>query len=204
VGLSGRYWITPEGVESVAGTEHGNDVKMRMLGLKGRDRAKYAKLGNHFNALSPEEVEIHRERGVPEEHLAFLTASRTIDPRLWGLREWGWVRVHDSVFNVWEFTQRELDMIQGPNMDKYWYQQRFNLDPHTSVTLHEEGSGDMYSVPVDALRRGTIESIKHAGSRGAKMRMFRNPHPEIWIPRIRSQSFDEMMTELQYLEDIQG
>ena len=182
----GRYWLTPEGETlDVAGSEHANIAKIVMLNIDNpEDRMAYAPIKNVWKAMTDEEASIHLRRGVDPNVINFFQSAGHPDARIWALREWGWVRTDDSLFNCWILDDQTLDTIRANK--RYWMVQRPGLESDTVINVNEEATGERYTLNVERMLNpaATAEALIRVAA-GAQ---FRNPkdRKRIKNPRIRT------------------
>ena len=183
--LAGRYWLTPEGETlAVEGGEHANIAKIVMLNIDNpQDRSKYAQTRNVWKAMTDEEAEIHAGRGVDARVINFFQSSNHPDARLWAVREWGWVRTADSLFNCWLFDDGTLKTIRANK--EYWRMQEFGIERGSVITMNEEATGERYLINIERMLHP--EATAEALVRVAAGAQFRNPKERKLIanPRIR-------------------
>lgn len=170
--LAGKYWLTPDGEVSVAGTEHANYVKRLMLDLTPDLYVMYAPVQRTFDGITEEEAQVHRARGVPENVIQFLLDRR--DPRNFAMAEWGWVRTERSTFNSWFFDDATLTMVR--DCTGYWRIQRPNIDKDTRIDWNVMAINEVFRVNVVKLlnpevpatgliRLSAVEKFKNPGTR---------------------------------------
>ncbi len=128
--LTGKFWITPEGLIDVTMTEHALVARRVMLGL-APDEPRFT-VRNMFKALSPEEQAEFRARGVPEDALSFLEKEPN-EPRIFMIRERGWIRVRASGFYIWTMDAATLQRILGAQ--DFWRAQT-KFDPYEALNFH--------------------------------------------------------------------
>lgn len=148
------------------------------------DRLKYAPIKKVWQAMTDEEAETHLQRGVDPNVINFFQSVAHPDARIWALREWGWVRTDDNIFNCWIFDDDTLDTIRANK--QYWMIQRPAIEKGTTITVNEEATGERYTVNVERMLNpaATAEALIRVAA-GAQ---FRNPRDRKRIknPRIRT------------------
>jgi hypothetical protein len=134
--LTGKFWITPQGVVDVSTSEHALYARNFVLGLLGTPRE--IRLDKHFlDPLAPEEARKHRRRGVPADVIKFLGSNG--DARLYVIRERGWVRVRGNAFYLWRLDRPTLRLIRGAA--EYWRAQR-SRKPGDLADVYEMSRSD--------------------------------------------------------------
>ena len=170
--MRGSFWLTPTGVVSSAGVEHGYLAKLAMLGLeRGSPEAhKYVPMPRWHHPLTDHAADELLKRGAAPGAISFLAQDK--DPRLYAIREWGWVRVRDDHIDVWTFDQPTLDMIR--NSIGFWEAVQGYLVPGARFVVSEESTGNLFTVEAKRLlsRATDPEALKaHAMGVGK----YRNP-----------------------------
>jgi len=144
--LHGKYWLTAEGVADVIVSEHALYARRRMLSLT--EGAPGRGMADTFRTLRKFEVMQFRRRGVPAGVLRFLSQEDP-DPRVYAIREYGWIRVRDCRFYLWRLDEHTLQIIRAAK--EYWKAQS-NLHPHDVVDVIELNTGTEFVVSVRTLR----------------------------------------------------
>lgn len=170
--LTGRYWILPNG-DTISvekwGTEHANIAKRILLRI-GADEGHLAPTHKTFKALTHEERKFFAARGVPKEYLDFFSKNAP-DGRMLALRDLGWIRTAQGIFNVQKFDEDTLAAIQGAK--EFWNSQS-KMDANDSVDINEESTGKMFRVKAKALKYAeSVEALKHTGE---GVGQWRNPY----------------------------
>lgn len=107
--LSGKFWITPNGVVDVSTSEHALYAKNAMLGLLGTP-AEIRLDKTLFSPLPKEIVTAARKRRVDEAAVEHLASG--IDARLFVIERWGWIRTRGNAFYLWKLDAMALRLIR--------------------------------------------------------------------------------------------
>ena len=144
--LHGKYWLTVDGVADVTVSEHALYARRYMLGVTEGDAG--CDMADMFRTLRKVEVLQFRRRGVAAGILEFLS-QKNPDPRVYALREYGWVRVRDCRFYLWRLDDHSLQIIRAAK--EYWKAQS-NLHPHDVADVIELATDEEFTIPVKRLR----------------------------------------------------
>jgi hypothetical protein len=149
--LIGKWWLRPtKAALDVSTTEHALVARRVMLRMDP-DAARFTQI-EMFDALTPAESAEFKAQDVPVDALDFL--SRRNDPRVYAIREWGWVRVRRDRFYLWKFDRRALRTIRSSS--GYWSAQP-NMDPNDATDVIELSSADEFSIPLSTLRNPAMD-----------------------------------------------
>ncbi len=143
--LTGKFWIVPEGLLELRGGEH-NQIAAAVMMAMPEDR----RVPLHWlvKGIPEAELEAALARGADESALHFL-ADKKNDPRLFAMKEYGWVRTMKDKFNLWYFDCETADMVRR---SPYWKMQ--SLTGGEMIDVYEFETGDQYTIGVNALLRG--------------------------------------------------
>lgn len=143
--IQGKYWITPHGLVDVTTSEHALYAKNNMLKL-ARTRGEIRLDRTLFSALTSRQIAVHRRRGIPAKVLHFLSVKN--DPRIFAIREYGWIRVRQSGIYVWRLNAAVLRRVR--QCTQFWEGQR-QLRKSDVVTVWEIASHDCFNITVREL-----------------------------------------------------
>ena len=149
--ITGRCWIKPDGsVIDTSDDEHARIARGVMLGIPEDEIRRTIHLDGMFSPLAPEQARYWLERGAHPEAVAFLClpSGESIDPRLWAIREWSWIRQRGNAFYAWIWTLEAKSILS--NSDDFWKRQT-KVTGQTWATL--------YNVVDSASEEGTLRSL---------------------------------------------
>jgi len=176
----GKWWLTPKGEIDLTGSDHDYIALLQMLNLERGDPEAHAFRRRKKQQITSEQAEAALRRGADRKAVEFLMAG--FDPRLWAVREWGWIRVHDGNVELWRFDENTLDLWQKSR--RFWGRSTFD-----TFTIGETSTGDLFRLDGRRLQNVSAEpgALKHyATGIGA----FRNP-PSPFNPTKMAFAFQE-------------
>lgn len=104
-----------------------------------------------YKGVPKEELDAALARGADPAAIEFLS-DKNKDPRLYALRELGWIRTAKSKFNCWQFNQAAADLIRDSK--DYWTAQD-KLEDGDVIDVEEFApGGQKFTISVKALRGG--------------------------------------------------
>lgn len=94
-----------------------------MLSIPEDDLRRTLPLNDIFKPLTPEQADMWLRRGVCPHAVAFLCSDdAVVDPRLYVIKNWNWIRVRESDFYAWNWDHQTLDTLS--KADEFWQQQK--------------------------------------------------------------------------------
>lgn len=148
--LTGKYWITPGGVIDVSDSEHALYARKIMLGLAPEDFTYNVR--TMFTPLSARERKKFRSRGVGGDALDFLGQPGN-DPRMFAIREWGWVRTRASAFYLWVLDDAALRLVRGAR--DFWAGQT-QAGARDAIDVLELSTGTEFELAVGQVRKAGL------------------------------------------------
>lgn len=148
--LRGKFWITPDGVIDVSADEHARAALSAMVMVA----PGLIDLKRIFKPLTEQQRVACRARGISQEIVDFLSTPGThgnveVDPRVYVIHEWGWIRTKGNAFYAWRWDRATKLMLL--NARDYWDEQKGH-DPNPYLDLHEISTGEESSCTLDALK----------------------------------------------------
>ncbi len=123
--IRGKFFITTNnGLIDCTGDEHARIARAYMLRISQTDMARDLPLDRLFKPLTLDEAKYHRDRGMEKHCIEFLSHGDHVDPRVYAIREWGWIRTVENKFYAWEWddaTERRL-----MSNEAFWKKTRAN------------------------------------------------------------------------------
>ncbi len=151
--LTGKYWITPEATVQLVSKEHAIFALGIMLNYPRDERLPDSWFGN---GVPKEQLEAALERGADPKAIKFLEKPGA-DPRLYAIREYGWVRITKNKFDVWVFDDSTAELVR--NADGYWSEQYARDLKYEVMEIYELKDGDKYTVDVKKILDGGSPEI---------------------------------------------
>ncbi len=136
-GISGKSWILPDGtVIDCTGDEHARYARAQMLNIPTDDVGRLLPLNTIFCPLSEAEAKWHRSRGVGPDCIEFLTnGSPTVDPRVYAIKYWGWIRTRENKFYAWEWDEKNISRLASATA--FWEEFAKDITDDTWIHLNE-------------------------------------------------------------------
>lgn len=150
--LKQDYWLTPAGAFDMKASEHAQAAAHSMLNMPADRRVPMHWM---IKGIPEEELVAALERGADPKAVEFLSNSRG-DPRLFALREYGWIRVAKNAFNLWKFDEETVKLIR--NAKDYWAAQD-NAGACEMMDVEEFSTGDRFTVSAARLLAGGRPSV---------------------------------------------
>lgn len=109
--------------------EHALIARAHMLNLNHIDMNLKIPLECIFKPLNRDEAELYRDRGVSKHCIEFLMKGEFVDPRIYAIREWNWIRTTGNKFYAWEWDEKTKEKLfstdafwklQSNCKDNYW------------------------------------------------------------------------------------
>jgi hypothetical protein len=119
--FNGKYWITPEGLVDVTLGEHAVYARRVMLKLRPDESLSPKEM---LTPLTAAQRGKYAARGVPKDVLEFLSRPNgdgMVEPRIYAIREYGWVRTRKEGLWVWRQDERTLWLIRDAK--EFWARQ---------------------------------------------------------------------------------
>jgi hypothetical protein len=166
------FWITPEGTFEMGAHEH---VDMALKAMLRLDTESSIPQSWYFGPIPAKILKEARKRGAPEKDLEYLSRESN-DPRTYMIVKYGWIRVARGKFNLQEFNQDSLDLIQKAKL--FWETEK--PEPEEMIDIDELVSGSMFPVSVKNIRRrgATPAALKNLGT---GVGAWRNPDSEYYL-----------------------
>ena len=154
------FWLSPTlGILEQSDRDHASTALRVMLNVQEDEPVP----APHSAGVS-RAAKAAAKRGVSPEIVSFLVKNG--DPRLFMMRDAGWVRTFGNRIQVWKLVSRVLALM------KRWVN-TMDFDPHETFDLEELSSNQMLTVNARQLKGGaTPEAIKHIGGGVGR---YRNP-----------------------------
>ncbi len=145
VGLTGKYWIvTNDDVVDCSTDEHARIARAHMLDIFPEDIGTEIPLNTIFDPLTVEEEAWHRSRTfsrIDPNAIDFLAKrSGVVDPRVYVIRELGWIRTRENAFYAWEWDAVTCSRLL--NNDKFWEKHRA-VNEFTWIDLRAVKTGNV-------------------------------------------------------------
>ena len=163
------WWIRTDGsVKQMGGGEHAQEALRFMLNLPEDYLVNLRDMFSGADAWTPEELAEAKRRGVPKK--VFASLKKHEDPRLFMLREHGWIRVAKNKINDWKFDDETLSRLQT---SAYWDAQP-QVTEYDTFDIEELSTHDVFPLSAKKLLNRSAEA-------GALKRMamgvgrYRNP-----------------------------
>lgn len=166
------FWVTPEGTFEMGNHEH---VDMALKALLRLDTATKIPPSWYFSQVPEKELRAAKKRGAPPADLEYLSRESN-DPRTYMIVKYGWVRVARGKFNMNEFDDATLNLIQKAK--KLWELEQ--PEQYEMAEIDELKGDKVFSVSVSKLRNRSAspEALKNmATGVGA----FRNPESDYYV-----------------------
>lgn len=160
--MPSKYWIIPGayadeetaplhlGLEleyrlvDVSTSEHALYAKNRMLKLDGTGRElKLDK--NLFKPVAERVLAAAAKRGAAPDALLWLRQG--LDPRLYSMKHWGWIRTRDADLYVWKWRPKTFLLLC--NAKEFWAKQTYSPGLH-AATIHEVSIDRSWVMPLEA------------------------------------------------------
>lgn len=107
--IFGKAWMLPSGhVIDCTGDEHARIARAYMLGISDDEMRRLLPLDQIHKPLTPEQADRYRDSGIPEDNIRFLMTGASVDPRIFAIREWDWIRTRENKFYAWEWDEKTL------------------------------------------------------------------------------------------------
>lgn len=109
-------WLYPDGSTSgdLGASEHAEVALREMLKLPDDTTIRKDRL---FGGITPAEAKAALKRGADKDAVDFLLKTRG-DPRLYAVKNLGWIRVARNAINVWKFDDETVDLLRRSDLWK--------------------------------------------------------------------------------------
>ena len=148
--LKGKYWITPEGVIDVNGSEHKISAVRKIFRTRPEDNL-WTNRSAFFDFTLEDRKKLMR-RGINKSAVKLLCDDH-IDPRFYAMQHYGWVRVAHNEINAWKMDRATLDLIRAA--EDYWGTQLTANREYGFVLFYELFSNTERDIPVKFLVPGS-------------------------------------------------
>lgn len=153
--LHGKYWIKPDGsIIDCTCDEHARIALGHMLKIE----PALISIQDIFKPLAPHQRTLHLNRGISPVIVSMLSQpdhTGSIDPRVFMIRYWQWVRVRKNCFYAWQWHPGKVKHLLGS--EAYWKTQ-------TQVT--DDDWVELYDVATTEVKQQTLGSLKCSLARG--------------------------------------
>lgn len=145
------WWLTPQGAFKLVSAEHAQFAIAAMLRMEPGERVPRYWL---VRGVEAETLAKSESRGADPAAITFLQ-NKNNDPRLFVIKEYGWIRIAKNAVNLWAFNQAALELLRSPD---YWAQQ-YGYTEHEMMDMYEFATNDQFAAPVKAiLNRASVAS----------------------------------------------
>ncbi len=117
--------------------------------MLGKPPEAYVPLHWSISGVPRTALDLALEGGA--DYKAIEALENGVDPRLYAMKNYGWVRVSKNRFNMWSFDKNTADLIK--NAEGYWFAQG-NIDRHETIDTFEFKDRAHFTVTVGQLMRG--------------------------------------------------
>lgn len=149
----GKFWLLPNNdIIDCSTSEHAFYARARMLGLDIDEAHKKIPIDTIFSPLNKHDADFYRECGAKDDALEFLintTNRERVDPRVYAIREYGWIRAVANKFYAWEWDAVAIARLMAA--DAFWKYQD-NATDDSWIELHGVKSGDKHEGNVRDIR----------------------------------------------------
>jgi hypothetical protein len=149
--LTGKYWIVP-GMSAInlSNDEHDQVAMAIMLALPRPTAPRHWLI----KGVPHEELDAALARNADLKAIRYLE-NKNHDPRLYAIREYGWVRTYKNKFNLWRFDDATAEMVRQSD---YWAMQP-QLNDHDMIDVEEFDGTDRFEISVKRLLDGGRPSV---------------------------------------------
>lgn len=168
----GKYWLTPDkGTIALTGSDHDFIATLEIVGLERGEPGSLQFRKRKNQQITQAQADEALARGADPDAIEFLL--RGGDPRLWMVREHGWIRIQHPFMEVWRFDDATLNTFRQ-NLDYLKYAKGM---PEDVLQVQETSTGDFFPVPFRFLTNISAEpdAMKRTGLGVGR---FRNPEPD--------------------------
>ncbi len=116
--------------------------------MLGKDPGAYIPLHWAISGVPRTALDLAMEGGADPK--AIIALEDGVDPRLYAMMFFGWVRVSQNRFNLWDFNQSTAELIR--ECREYWKAQDYG--PDDMIDVFEFKTKDRFQIRITALLKG--------------------------------------------------
>ncbi len=112
--IRGKYWILPDSsILDVTCDEHARFARAAMLKIPYSDMYQKLPLNKIFQPLGTFEATQYLSQGANWAAVLFLSSNNfdRVDPRLFAIERWGWIRSRENKFYAWEWDEKTISAL---------------------------------------------------------------------------------------------